>query len=907
MSRSCRDEVEIGLPTRLAALLLLSLLLFPAFLEAQSTAEDLLVQAEARYKANDNEGSRRLLESALEAAVNEHNLPIEAQARGLVLYLNGEYAAAEIQLKAAADMFKTLGNKPHEATTQSTLGSTYYWMGKSEDALSHYEAALALYQSLDDGYNIVRLHYNLVFATSGSVRMEHIQQGLELSRKLGLRNMEAVLLETWAQQDFDADDYKPAFDRLEKARTILEELGNKEDLAGVLTSIGRLYRAHGHPEEALHYYQRSLELQQALGSKPGIIQSLNSIHVALDLMGRSSEALEYEEQALRIARETGSPMLIKAMLEGVASSYNDMNQYDKALQLLEEAAKIPPPSFITLQQLAIVRSNLGQFDAALDASNLALQLGSNSNEQIRSMLGFRAQFLWKLGRSSEALTDIGTALDSFEQARRELIPTDFLKQGFAERYRDLQALAIHIYTDSGRDLEALATAESARGRAFLDLLETKSLAKKVEAFSEQAASRPMLPVRGELAGTSNNNKLESQGVASAASVEDLIALARRLNSTILSYWIDQTSTMIWAIAPDGRVSTARTQTGEKTLTKWIDETLQPAQANPVRGRDGTIELPSRAGDTILTSRTRPQAWRQLYDALIRPVRSKLSVKSKRLTIIPNGPLFRLSFAALVDEKGRYLLEDFSLHYAPAGGVLNYTQTTKRKTANLPDHYLLVANPAGMPVTPEGKPLPRLPGSDEEVRRIAQLLPAREVSLLRGSGADETSVRKAMTSAKVIHLATHGIVRNEDPLGSYLAFGQTNNQAESDGRLTAEEVYGLNLDADLVVLSACRSGTGQITGDGVAGLARAFLYAGAASVVSTLWDVADEPASQLVADFYRTLSRTHYRDKSEALRAAQLNLLHALRSGDVHVDTPFGKLSLPENPMLWAGFILVGEP
>jgi CHAT domain-containing protein len=259
------------------------------------------------------------------------------------------------------------------------------------------------------------------------------------------------------------------------------------------------------------------------------------------------------------------------------------------------------------------------------------------------------------------------------------------------------------------------------------------------------------------------------------------------------------------------------------------------------------------------------------------------------------------------ENGRYLIEDYAIHYAPAAGVFSYTIQTKKRIADLPLSYVLVANPSGMPSTLDGKTLPRLPGSEEEVRRISQLLPQRAVTTLRGVSADEPSVRKAMMSAKMIHVATHGIVSESDPLSSYLALGRISDSPGGDGRLTAAEVYDLDLHADLVVLSACRTGLGRISGDGVAGLARSFFYAGAASVVSTLWDVADGPASQLVATFYNSLNRTSNEDKVDALRTAQLNLLRSLRTGQLRAETPFGSLVLPEDPVLWAGFVLMGEP
>ena len=127
----------------------------------------------------------------------------------------------------------------------------------------------------------------------------------------------------------------------------------------------------------------------------------------------------------------------------------------------------------------------------------------------------------------------------------------------------------------------------------------------------------------------------------------------------------------------------------------------------------------------------------------------------------------------------------------------------------------------------------------------------------------------------------------------------------DGLLSAEEIYRLNLDADLVVLSACRSAGGRVTGDGIATFARAFIYAGTPSLVASLWDVADEPTNRLLPDFYR--SWLAGASKARALRAAQLRLLRALRANTVRVQTPAGIVSIPEHPVFWAGFALIGEP
>jgi CHAT domain-containing protein len=191
-----------------------------------------------------------------------------------------------------------------------------------------------------------------------------------------------------------------------------------------------------------------------------------------------------------------------------------------------------------------------------------------------------------------------------------------------------------------------------------------------------------------------------------------------------------------------------------------------------------------------------------------------------------------------------------------------------------------------------------------VTASSERLKGGENVVLTGAEATEANLRRLAHGAGLLHFATHGIVRDERPLDSFLALSR-DTAGGDDGRLTVQDIYGLDLQASLVVLSACRTGLGQLSSDGIVGLTRAFFYAGTPSVVATLWDVADEPTYRLVSTFYSRLAAAP--DKALALRAAQVSMLRALRAGEVKVGAGPGAVTLPEHPVLWAGFVLVGEP
>ena len=215
--------------------------------------------------------------------------------------------------------------------------------------------------------------------------------------------------------------------------------------------------------------------------------------------------------------------------------------------------------------------------------------------------------------------------------------------------------------------------------------------------------------------------------------------------------------------------------------------------------------------------------------------------------------------------------------------------------------MLVADPGAYAVTAA---LPPLPGAAREVAAIRKALPPDMTDVLIGARASESRVRRLLRGHAVVHLATHGLLRDDRPFASFLALAGRGHDPAADGRLTTADIYELALDADLVVLSACRSAQGPVTGDGVLGMTRAFMYAGAPSVVATLWDVAEQAGAELMPAFYRSWRRGH--NKSVALRDAQLLLLGRLGAGRVLLPTQGGALALPDHPFFGAGFVLLGE-
>jgi CHAT domain-containing protein len=272
----------------------------------------------------------------------------------------------------------------------------------------------------------------------------------------------------------------------------------------------------------------------------------------------------------------------------------------------------------------------------------------------------------------------------------------------------------------------------------------------------------------------------------------------------------------------------------------------------------------------------------LHRLLLAPVTALLPRDPSALVhVVPHDVLFRVPFAALVDTSGRHALESHSFASVPALGVLRYT-AAKKALAVDPGQPRLLA--LGDPAPPDGAGVGALPGARDELRRVGRYFAAQRLTLLTGAGASEANGKRLAPGQTNLHFAVHGMIDDGRPLDSALVLSAGGGE---DGYLRVSEVFGLALRANLVVLSGCSTGRGQLSGDGILGLSRAFLYAGTPSVVVSQWDVSDLATSHLMDRFYAGLHAG--RSKAEALRLAQLATLERY-----------------PHPALWAAFVLVGE-
>ncbi|MGB3758054.1 MAG: CHAT domain-containing protein, partial [Rivularia sp. (in: cyanobacteria)] len=350
---------------------------------------------------------------------------------------------------------------------------------------------------------------------------------------------------------------------------------------------------------------------------------------------------------------------------------------------------------------------------------------------------------------------------------------------------------------------------------------------------------------------------------------------------------------IWVIKPTGEVTFRKAdlkplwQKENTTLDELVSTTRKSLGVS-----DDERDIFSAKFKNPVNEKIQRESLQKLHQLLVKPIADLLPTDpNQRVTFVPQGNLFLVPFPALMDSKGKYLIEKHTILTAPAIQVLELTRSQKQRIKSLPGKSRQNALIVGNPTMPKfntkygepGKQLSSLPGAKREAEAIAPLF---NTTALTGDEATETTIKTKLPQAGVIHLATHGLFDGFQGLQSSIALAPS---SQDNGLLTASEILDIKLNADLVVLSACNTGRGRITGDGVIGLSRSLFLAGTPSVLVSLWSVPDAPTAELMTDFYQNLYQKNL-DKAQALRQAMLKM----------------KEQYPKSPRKWAAFTLIGE-
>jgi CHAT domain-containing protein len=575
--------------------------------------------------------------------------------------------------------------------------------------------------------------------------------------------------------------------------------------------------------------------------------------------------------------------------------YLSLRQWEPAREAFQKALESGERMGVS-NQIAQARQGLGiiaarQGDLQAAAGHLEAAISQSSSPNLTAGTQTRLGALYRrMRRLPEAESVLRQAVAGIEDMR-SLLQSEELREGFVEDKMEAYANLIQVLFDQRKFGEAFNFSERARARAFLDLLGNRvRLSKGVSATlvaEEKTLQERIAHLKAQQAAPEDDEESPEATRHRQAALQRELDLAREAYAAFLARVRaqnrEQASLMtvepltlreVQALLPEGTALLEYFVGGGRTLL-WV---LHRDRLRAIPLRIGEDELAKRVGHfrDLIASRGRSDELREaaqdLYRLLVAPAFAAGSPRD--LVIVPHRVLHYLPFHALMSAPDRYLIQDSLISYLSSASLMQFTRE-KAQARNAA--ALAVANPD------LGDPTLSLRYAEREAREVQRLYPDSTVLVRQEATRGET--RRHLGSQALIHLATHADLDEEDPLGSALLLRPDGGDS---GRLEVQEIFGLNLSASLVILSACETSLGKLThGDEVIGLTRAFIYAGTPTVISTLWQVDDRASYELMRAFYQQLRAGE--SKAEALRRAQLTTLEKY-----------------PHPYYWAAYELTGE-
>ena len=846
----------------------------------------------------------------------------------------GRLDRAEQRLRTCIDLAERHDIEDERAAAWRDLSAVELSRGDFAAALVAAETALGIAQQANLPRAITEARANIPIALA---RLGRRREALDIQRQIvdDARTRRDRKDLAWALVNLGANlynlgDNSRAMEAFREARDLLTALGLKRETALVINNLGTVLTTLGDVEAARAQNARALAIRQELGDLPGQAASLVNLADTLVRLDRHSEALASYQRAVELYRGAENRWGEGFALAQLGLTHVHLQDFPRAEPALRAALEISrelehwDTECEALAGLARMADETGNDQKARSRFGEMARVAGDHGDPYREAAARYglARLAAKAGRDETALREIERAVDLVESVRARA-GADRLRASFLHGYRDYYDLWIELLLDRTAGVDqarAFAIAERARARGLLDLLaETRGAARlRLGADADEVAGLELsirgLQARWERAPSAEAQGLREQLESALGELElarqslrrkhpkfaevfepeplDLEAARTFLDdeTVLLEYHVGTSRSWLFAVTRSGLE--VHELPGEHDLAREI-EAVRELISQPRRRSEGRFAR--AAGD--------------LWRTLIEPAAPQLEGR-QRLLVIPDGPLRTLPFEVLItpDEAastGRsyaqmpFLLHSQEISYAPSASIAARLADLGREPRDWPLDVVAYADPVPASTeqpaaTRRGLPrsgdLGRLHGSAEEAKTIAGLFPSERARLYTAEAALESRLKSDpdLRQARYLHFATHGLVDPVVPAQSALVLSGADPAGE-DGLLQAYEIVDLDLQAELVTLSACESGLGRLyRGEGLVGLSRAFVYAGADRLVASLWSVSDAHTRELMAAFYRELLRDPSSPEA-ALRKAKLSL--ADRPDRAH-------------PYIWAPFVLL---
>ncbi|MEG4806085.1 CHAT domain-containing protein [Microcoleus sp. F8-D3] len=784
---------------------------------------------------------------------------------GFITNRLGDRQQALNYYKQALSWNRTLADRPQQAVILNNIGAVYYALGEKQQAIDYYNQVLSLIREMGD-------------RPEASINLSNISNiPANSDTSLGDRTAEATTLNNIGLAYKDLGEKQKAKEYFNQALPLFRAVGDRAKEATTLTNIGLVYSDLGEKQTALDYYKQALDLRQKAGDRRGEALTLNNTGTTYSELGKQQKAEEYFNQALPLFRAVGDR----------------------------------PGEALTLYNRAILKGDRGNLIAALTDIETSIKIIENlrtkiTNHELRisyfsTVHDYYQFYIDLLMQLHKTQPNSGYDIKAFEASERS-------------RARSILELLQEANADIRQGVAPELLQQERHLQQQLDALETRQIETTSSPNYTPAEKAELDQKRQTLLGQYQDiqAQIRSTSPRYAALTQPQPLTPAQIqqqilddNTILLQYSLGKHRSYLWAVT--------KTSITSYELPKQVDiekaaRNFRDAVTNP-RYRN----IPDRVAEANNT----------LSQIILQPVAAQLA--QKRLLIVGDGILNYLPFAALsipeTPGKNRNpLIVDHEIVLLPSASTLgilrqNYNdrQPPTRTLAMLADPVFSAddrrvktqsnsANPQAIESVNLGLSrssrdnnvqLSRLKFTRQEAQIIQALVPANS----RTASLDFAASRAAATSHnlsqyKIIHFATHGLANSTNPELSGIILSLVDEKGNPlNGFLRLTDIFNLKLAADLVVLSACQTGMGQIVeGEGMVGLTRGFMYAGTQRVVVSLWSVDDEGTATLMSSFYQGMLQKGL-TPAAALRAAQLEMW---------------KQEKWRSPYYWAAFTLQGE-
>ena len=776
---------------------------------------------------------------------------------------------------------KEVGDRATEGRAYGNLGSDFHGLGDFKKAIGYNESCLEVSKELGDRYGEGTTYCNLgnAYRCLGKYTkaIDYHERALNVAREIGNKNLEGRAYGNLGKAYFNLGDFIKSINYQERCLEIARDVEDRSGEGSAYGNLGSTYKDLGDFQKAIVYQERCLKIAKELNDRSEEGRACGNLGNTYRRLGDFQKAMEFHELNLKIAREVGDTSEEGSAYSKLGSDYCDLGNFQKAIEYHQQHLKICKDVGNSAQEghiyskLGIAYFNLGDFEKAKTYFELDLKIAKEVEDKVEeggaySNLGCCFELL---GSHDEAFECYQSSVRVFDDVRSRLQYKDTWKISLRDLNQNPYTALWRVLLKLGRSMDALCAAEKGRAQALRDLMESRYgiLIADVRSTPDEKAIHDLLS--GIQCNTIFPAFNRLQGVINVWVIQNSKVICRRIKEDGDLRRRDGVTRYIQSVIEDIFGAIGATA-GVDCEDRSLDKLRRPPLANESSNQTRTLSLQSQN-----------QQLRRLYDVMIAPITDLID--GDEIIIVPEGPLWLAPYAAFIDSQSKYLSESFRIRVIPS-------LTSLALILECPGDYhsktgaLLVGDPWVQEVFSYN--LCQLPCAREEVEMIGRIL---NTTPLTGKEATKDEVMKRLSSVSLVHIAAHGRMDTGEIALCPNPSRASRKPTDDDFLLTMADVLEVKLRARLVVLSCCHSGRGEIKAEGVVGIARAFLGAGARSVLVSLWAIDDEATLEFMKHFYQHLKEG--KSASKALNQTMKSMRESVKFSEVKY---------------WAPFVLVGD-